>query len=82
MNNHVNIDVFEEFNKSSSQKKFSFLRTLFENAIYIREDAWYHYQDAKTIEIKDENLIIQFASLLKMLDENDGNLVNENSRKN
>lgn len=64
----------QEFNEAPLREKFQLLRTLFNDAICFRQDAWFHYSDAKTAEILDEYKLRQFSNLLKTLEENNGKI--------
>ena len=69
-----NEKMIREFNAVPIGGRLAFLYKLFENAVHIREDAWWHYQDALPYEIKDIQQLELLGKLLKMMSENDGKI--------
>jgi hypothetical protein len=51
-----------------------FLYTLFKEAIYFREDPWFHYGDGKTYEMRSSEKLELLGYLLKEMSENKGGI--------
>ena len=69
--------LIQEINTSSIEERLMFLHKIFEKAVYIREDAWFHYQDGLSYEIKDIEMLEILGKLLKEMSENGGKLKDE-----
>lgn len=67
-------EIRKEFNAVPIGGRLAFLYKLYEDVVYIREDAWFHYQDGLSYEIKDVSRLELLGQLLKEMSENDGKM--------
>jgi len=63
-----------EFNAASIGGRLAFLYKLYEDSVHFREDAWFHYEDGLSYEIKDVSRLELLGKLLKMMSENKGKM--------
>lgn len=67
-------DITSDFNKAPIEKRLECILLLLEEAIHIREDAWFHYQDALPYEVKDITKYEVAISCLRQMVKNKGKI--------